>query len=415
MAGVTGEAVLDLGQVRAADASRVGPKMARLGQLAASGWRVPDGYAITASALDGWLPAAARAELERLFTQSVTGGVADGPAARAPVAGDPAGLAGLAEQARRLVEAQPLPGWLSEAVAAAHSRLESRTGRRGGELLVAVRSSAVGEDGHAASFAGQYETYLGVTGIESVLDHVRRCWASGYSAHALEYRRRFGGAGPLRAHDLAVGVLELVDARSAGVAFTLDPVTGDRGTLVVEGNWGFGESVVSGHVSPDHWTVDRASGQVLTSRVGAKRTWAAFSQDAGRVVLAPLGDDLAGQSCLTEQEVRYLCEQALAIEAAEDGVPQDVEWAVARDLPFPQSVFILQHRPETTWTPASGDRETAGTGAPGEGTAAGEAKGTGGAAGDAAGSAPGTAAPGARKSFDPVQYALRNVFKVPGT
>ena len=95
-----------------------------------------------------------------------------------------------------------------------------------------------------------------------MLGHIRKCWASGYSAHALEYRRRFGGGArrPPRALDLAVGVLELVDARSAGVAFTLDPVTGDRNTLVVEGNWGFGESVVSGQVSPDHWTVDRATG-----------------------------------------------------------------------------------------------------------------------------------------------------------
>ena len=70
------------------------------------------------------------------------------------------------------------------------------------------------------------------------------------------YRRRFGGSSPLRAHDLAVGVLELVDARSAGVAFTLDPVTGDRGRLVVEANWGLGESVVSGQVTPDYWTVE---------------------------------------------------------------------------------------------------------------------------------------------------------------
>jgi pyruvate, water dikinase len=386
---VSGDAVLDLGQIRAVDASRVGPKMARLGQLASSGWRVPDGYAITASALDGWLPAAARTELERLFTH------------QAPLG--PGELADVAERARRLVESQPLPAWLSDAVAAAHARLEVRTGRRGDGLLVAVRSSAVGEDGHAASFAGQYETYLGVAGIESVLDHVRRCWASGYSAHALEYRRRFGGAGPLRAHDLAVGVLELVDARSAGVAFTLDPVSGDRGTLVVEANWGFGESVVSGHVSPDHWTVDRASGRVLTSRVGAKRTWAAFSASAGRVVLSPLADDLAGRACLDEREVRYLCEQALAIEATEGGVPQDVEWAVARDLPFPDSVFILQHRPETTWTPGG----AAGAAALGDAAAAGGA-----AVGGDAGAAPVQAAP---KSFDPVQYALRNVFKVPGT
>jgi pyruvate,water dikinase len=391
--GASAEAVLDLGVIRAGDAGRVGPKMARLGQLAASGWRVPDGYAITASALDGWLPVAARAELERLFTQPVV----SGPAEQEPGqrnAGLPAGLVRVAEQARRLVEAQPLPAWLSDAVAAAHARLESRarSGRGGDALLVAVRSSAVGEDGHAASFAGQYETYLGVAGVESVLDHIRRCWASGYSAHALEYRRRFGGAGPLRAHDLAVGVLELVDARSAGVAFTLDPVTGDRSTVVIEGNWGFGESVVSGHVSPDHWTVDRTSGQVMTSRIGAKRTWAAFSAAERRVVLAPLADELAERACLDEREVRYLGEQALAIEAAEGGIAQDVEWAVARDLPFPDSVFILQHRPETTWTSAAGVPSAA--------------------SGDAAQAAAGQAAP---KSFDPVQYALKNVFKVPGT
>ena len=92
-----------------------------------------------------------------------------------------------------------------------------------------------------------------------MLRHIRRCWASGYSAHALATGAGSAArASPLRAHDLAVGVLELVDARSAGVAFTLDPITGDRSRLVVEGNWGFGESVVSGHVSPDHWTVDRA-------------------------------------------------------------------------------------------------------------------------------------------------------------
>jgi pyruvate, water dikinase len=385
--GAAGEAVLDLGTIRASDAGRVGPKMARLGQLAADGWRVPDGYAVTAAALDGWLPPPARAELERLFSVSGDGGPVD--------------LSLLAERARALVEAQPLPSWLVDAVSVAHSALELRTGH-GAALRVAVRSSAVGEDGHAASFAGQYETYLGIRGVSDVLAHIRKCWASGYSAHALEYRRRFGGAGPLRAHDLAVGVVELVDARSAGVAFTLDPVTGDRGVCVVEGNWGFGESVVSGHVSPDHWTVDRASNRVLTARVGAKRTWAVSGGQTGRVELTPLPDELAGRACLTEDEVRYICEQAVRIEQASGGVAQDVEWAIARDLPFPGCVFFLQHRPETTW----GARpETAASA--GKPPGAGEPPGAGDAA--AAGAA------GAPKAFDPVQYALRNVFKVPGT
>jgi pyruvate,water dikinase len=368
-------AVVDLADVRVTDAGLVGPKMARLGQLAADGWRVPDGYAVTASALDGWLPAAARAELDRLLAASATG---------------PGELAELAGRARELVESQPLPSWLADAVAAAHGRLAARTGRDTA-LRVAVRSSAVSEDGQAASFAGQYETYLGVSGVDDVLLHVRRCWASGFSAHALVYRQRFGGFSPMRAGDLAVGVLELVDARSAGVAFTLDPVTGDRGVCVVEGNWGFGESVVSGQVTPDHWTVDRASGRMLTAQTGAKLTWAAFSPAEGRVVLSPLPEDLTGRACLSEEEVRYICERAAAIEAAAGGMPQDVEWAVARDLTFPDSVFFLQHRPETTWT---GEEA-----APGDSAAPGD---------------PATPGEAGTPAFDPVQYALRNVFKVPG-
>jgi pyruvate,water dikinase len=378
---VTVAAVVGLGEIRASDAGRVGPKMARLGQLAADGWRVPDGYAVTAGALDGWLPAAARAELDGLLAAAVTQG-------HGPGHGE---LTALAAAARALVEAHSLPSWLADAVAEAHAGLSRRTGR-GAALRVAVRSSAVSEDGHAASFAGQYETYLGVSGLDDVLLHVRRCWASAFSAHALAYRRRLGEAGPARAGDLAVGVLELVDARSAGVAFTLDPVTGDRGVCVVEGNWGFGESVVSGQVTPDHWTVDRASGQVRTARTGAKRTWAALSPDDGRVTMSPLPGDLAGQPCLNEEEVRYICERAAAIEAAAGGVPQDVEWAVARELPFPDSVFFLQHRPETTWTggqPAGQDTGTA--------------------------RAPAATSEAGKPAFDPVQYALRNVFKVPGT
>ena len=225
--------------------------------------------------------------------------------------------------------------------------------------------------------------------------HVRRCWASGFSAHALAYRRRFGGASAgCASHDLAVGVLELVDARSAGVAFTLDPVTGDRQRLVVEANWGFGESVVSGQVTPDHWTVDRATGRVLTERTGAKRAWAVFSPEAGRVVLRPLPGDLAGAAV---PEPRTRCATSARrrrrSRTAAGGVPQDVEWAIARDLPFPDSVFFLQHRPETTGR---------GRAPPGSDAA------------DAAGE-PGQPPAGAPKAFDPVQYALRNVFKVPGT
>ena len=346
--------VLDLSDIRITDIPRVGPKVARLGHLAASGWQVPDGYAVTVQALEAWLPAATRSELERLFT------------GRQPF--DTQTLGRLSGQAQALIESQALPSWLQDAVLSAHERLRNRTGAGSG-LRVAVRSSAVGEDGAGTSFAGQFCTYLGIQDAMDVLHHIRKCWASGYTARAVEYRRRAGL--PPHSRDLAVGVLHLVDARSAGVVFTLDPVTGDRGRLVAEANWGFGESVVSGQVTPDHWEVDRASGQILKRHVAAKRSWSVLDPAAARVVLAALPADLAERPCLDDDEVRYLCQKAAEIEDAE-GVPQDVEWAIARDGSFPASVFILQHRPETTWPTAPA------------------------------------------RSFDPVQYALRNVFKVPG-
>jgi pyruvate,water dikinase len=355
------ELVLDLSEIRGTDAGRVGPKVARLGQLARDGWRVPDGYAVTVDAMEGWLPPDVLEELARLTA------------------------AGEYQPARDLIEAQPPPTRLAEAVAAAHERLAARTGH-GTALRVAVRSSAVAEDGASASFAGQFDTYLGVAGVPDVLHHVRKCWASGLSARAMEYRRHVADqSDALPWHRLAVGVLELVDVRSAGVVFTVDPVSADSGRMVVEANWGFGESVVSGQVTPDHWEAERATGDILAEHVGGKRAWSVLDPETGRVTLQTLPDELASQECLAPHEVRYLCRQAVAIEEEAGGVPQDVEWAIARGLPFPDSVFILQHRPVTT---LNGPHPAAG---------------------------PAPAAPAPKPAFDPVQYALRNVFRVPGT
>jgi pyruvate,water dikinase len=330
--------------------------MARLGQLAHDGWPVPDGYAVTADSLADWLPPHVLAELARL---------AEG---------------GHTVAARELIESQPLPSRLEQVIGDAHERLAARTGHGGG-LRVAVRSSAIGEDGASASFAGQYATYLGISGVPGVLRHVRQCWASGFSPHALEYRRRTDAghhAGALAGHHMAVGIMELVDARCAGVVFTVDPVSGDRARLVVEANWGLGESVVSGSVTPDHWEVDRDSGEILMTHLTAKRAWSGLDLATGEVTLQPLPHDLARQECLAAHEVRYLCRQALAIEEAAGGIPQDVEWAVARGAAFPDSVYLLQHRPVTTLATHP------------------------------------EPAPPPAPAFDPVRYALRNVFKVPG-
>jgi pyruvate,water dikinase len=367
---VSPEAVVELADLGVADIPLAGAKLARLGELARRGFQVPDGYAITAPALEAWAAPTLGPRLRTLLDDLPE----DQPA-----------LARLAGEARELVERHPLPPDLERAVRAAHQRLEARSGLGPG-LAVAVRSSSVSEDGAVASFAGQFETHLGVRGADSVLEHVRRCWSSQYTPRALGYRRRHGL--PQHSFDLAVGVVRLVDARSSGVLFTLDPATGDRETMVVEANWGLGESVVSGLVTPDHFAVDRQSGRIRERRLSTKRVRLFFDAALSRVVEAPLPRELADAPCLADDEIGELWRQADRLERME-GAPQDVEWAIEEGRELPESVLLLQHRPETSWgaAPQSGEAHS------GE-AQSGEAQ---------SGQAP----------FDPVSYSLAKVWKVP--
>lgn len=348
--------VVDLADLGVGDIALAGAKLARLGELRRRGFRVPDGYAVTAPALEAWAGPSLGPHLERLLDQ---------------LPDDPAALAQLAGQARELIEGHPLPPDLERAVRAAHQDLEARSGL-GPDLAVAVRSSAVSEDGAVASFAGQFETHLGVQGTQAVLDHIRRCFSSQYTPRALDYRRRHGLA--QHSFDLAVGVVRLVPARSSGVLFTIDPATGDRDTMVVEANWGLGESVVSGLVTPDHFGVDRATGRIRDRRVSSKRLHLLFDPALARVAEAPLPDELAEAPCLSDEEIGELCRLAAELERLE-GAPQDVEWVIEEGVSLPDSVVLLQHRPETSWVDEP---------------------------------------PPERVPFDPVGYSLAKVWKVPG-
>lgn len=348
--------VVDFADLGVADIPRAGAKLARLAELRRRGFQVPDGYAVTAPALEAWAAPTLGPRLERLLDE---------------LPDDQATLSDLAHQARELIEGHPLGGDLEQAVRAAHQRLEARSGKAR-DLVVAVRSSAVSEDGAVASFAGQFETHLGVKGADAVLEHVRRCFSSQYTPRALDYRRHHGL--PQHSFDLAVGVVRLVPARSSGVLFTLDPATGDRGTMVVEANWGLGESVVSGLVTPDHFAVDRATGRIGERRVSTKRLRLLFDPALARVVEAPLPPELAGAPCLADDEIAELCRQAAELERLE-GAPQDVEWVIEEGRELPSSVVLLQHRPETAWAASP---------------------------------------PTERVPFDPVRYSLGKVWKVPG-
>jgi pyruvate,water dikinase len=217
----------------------------------------------------------------------------------------------------------------------------------GRDSPLAVRSSATTEDAEDASFAGLQDTYLWVTGAESILNSVRSCWASLYSVPSIAYRRKH--AMPEKGVAMAVVVQRMVDARTSGVMFTRSPLTGDRSVITIEGAWGLGSAVVSGEVTPDRFVIAKITGEISVREIRDKHV---------RHVPAPGGgtkemetpEDLRHTPCVSDEELASLRDIARKVEH-HYGRPQDIEWAIDRS----GKIFVLQSRPETVWS--SKDRE----------------------------------------------------------
>ena len=206
---------------------------------------------------------------------------------------------------------------------------------------VAVRSSATAEDSQDASFAGQYDTFLNVTGSEAVLEKVRACWAGLWSERALAYTRE-QGLDPFQA-DMGVVVQRQGQAEAAGVLFTLNPLTGREEEMMVEAAWGLGEAVVSGRVTPDHYVVDAVDGQVL-SRDIANQSVVLVTDEEGGVREEPLPPDQCDRPVLSDEQLLELAELGYKVQSLY-GYPQDVEWALV-DGEF----VLLQARPLTSFS-----------------------------------------------------------------
>jgi len=207
---------------------------------------------------------------------------------------------------------------------------------------VAVRSSAVGEDGASASFAGQHLTVLGLDSVDAVIDAIRKVRASASAPSALAYRARLGVKGEVR---VGVVIQQLVDAECAGVLFTRNPVTG-ADERVIEAAWGLGESVVSGLVVPDRYRVAR-DGRVLERTPGLKDVALRprSSSDGGGTAEATVDENLARTLCLDEARIARLHALAERCEAIFGGA-HDLEWAfTARPR---DELFLLQRRAITT-------------------------------------------------------------------
>jgi phosphoenolpyruvate synthase/pyruvate phosphate dikinase len=322
--------ILPLHDCDAAAVASVGGKCAHLGELMKGGLPVPPGFAVTTKAHDaflGWggLGAALGQLLARVDMRDVGAVQAASAAASA------------------LVTAAPVPKEVAVAIRDAYRALAEETGTA--EPPVAVRSSAVAEDSAAASFAGQLETFLWVRGEDDVVRTVRLAWAGVYSAQALAYA---AGAG-LAAGEVAtaVGVQRMVDARAAGVLFTLNPVNGDRSKIALEACLGLGEALVQGEVDPDRFLVDKVTLEVLERHVGGKAMEHRFDPAAGAVVSAAVAPERRSVAALSEEEVLELARLGKEIERLY-GMPQDVEWAIGG--PDRERVWLLQARPETVWS-----------------------------------------------------------------
>lgn len=207
---------------------------------------------------------------------------------------------------------------------------------------MAVRSSATAEDLEDASFAGQQDTYLWIWGNNEVVKATHECWASLFTDRAITYRMRVGF--PQDGVLISVGIQKMVNSRSAGVMFTLDPVTGDRFRITIDANWGFGESIVQGMVSPDNFVVDKESLSIEQSIVGQKDRKYVAKGCGTAVVSVPPEEQVI--PCVSVAEVKELAEMGMRIEK-HYGRPQDIEWAIDRDLSFPGNIFFTQSRPVT--------------------------------------------------------------------
>jgi pyruvate,water dikinase len=307
----------------------VGGKGASLARLVRAGFRVPPGFHVTTSA---YLDFVGRCGLR----EPVLAALSDVDVS------DAATFDAASARISELFADQPLPAPTAAAIAAAYACL-------GAEVPVAVRSSATVEDLPGMSAAGQHDTYLNVGGEAAVLDAVKRCWASLWSARAIGYRARCG----VEPGDVSIAVVvqQLVLAEAAGVMFTIDPVGGAHEKVVVSANWGLGESVVAGEVTPDVAVIDRASGTLVSYRVGSKEMMTVADGMATRAVGTSPG--LRSAVVLSPGQAGELARVGLAIEQLYDE-PMDIEWALAAG-----ELSVVQARPITTEAscPAAGPGE----------------------------------------------------------
>ncbi len=308
--------ILSFADLSKNDVAQAGGKGASLGELTRAGFPVPPGFVVAAEAFQTFLD-------ECGLTQTISKTLATLSAE------DAVDVSKAAEALQAFILNEELPKDLAHTIQKAHTDL--------GATFVAVRSSATAEDSAANSWAGELETYLNTTSA-TLLENVRKCWASLFTSRAVFYRLERG----LGATDVSVAVViqKMVASDAAGVAFSVHPVTKDVSTMVIEGGWGLGEAVVSGSITPDTYVVKKEDGSVLSESISEQTEWAVRGPEGG-VRMEPVPMEKQSQRKLTPAQLQDLADVTKRIEE-HYGKPMDIEWAIENNV-----LYLTQARPIT--------------------------------------------------------------------
>ncbi len=312
-----------------------GGKGANLGEMVQLGMPVPDGFAVTAQAYKEFIE---KNGLKAKILKLLEGLNLE----------DTAGLQQAANQIQKLIISMPIPEDMAEEIKDNYELLGAGKGAddlvQGKEAFVAVRSSATAEDLPSASFAGQQATFLNVTGKENVVQAVRACWASLFTARAIYYREKnkFEHSKVL----ISAIIQKMVNSEKSGIMFTINPATNNPAEMVIEGIYGLGELIVGGEVSPDTYVVDKNSRGIKKTEVRRQEA-GLFRSAQGRNEKREIPKAEQEQQKITQKQVQELARLGFKLEQ-HYSKPQDVEWAVEGG-----EIFIVQTRAVTTFKPAA--------------------------------------------------------------
>ena len=312
------------------DIGIAGGKGANLGELTQAGIPVPPGFVVTAQAYKYFMDEAGINDQVMEILDAID-------------INDTKALQAAAEEIKTIIIESPIPDDLVLFIREYYNELCHRVGED--DTDVAIRSSATAEDLPEASFAGQQDTFLHVSGDDEVIEYIRKCWASLFEARAIFYREENDFE-----HSkvyIAVVVQKMANADKAGVMFTVNPSTGEEIALI-EGSWGLGESVVSGDVTPDNYQVDKKDNEIINVTISDKKVMYT-NDEKGTSVKVEVPEEKRKERVLSDAELVELTEMGKRVQA-HYGEPMDTEWAFEKDM-----LFLLQARPITTLGNASED------------------------------------------------------------